>query len=223
MSKKPMTGLLALVALAAVALPAVASASPELTQPTGTTVPTGSKVTGANIGDILMTDTNMNIIYRCTSGDLSGELTKNSGTAIEANVTSASFAGTGTEGSCTGTFFSEPKFTFVIANGVPWCIRANNTMPADEAQLRGGKCNETAREIRFALDLGSITCLYSRAANAPIEGTLTTDKSPENSDAVVHIDHQLFKPVSVPFPCPEETLLDMQFTFSVGGTAGYFS
>jgi hypothetical protein len=223
MSKKLMTGLLALVALAAMALPAAASASPELTQPTGTTVAPGKSITAVNVGDTLMTDTNTNVITRCSTVDLAGELTKNSGTSIEGNVTTASFTGTGSEGNCTGTFFSSPKVTPGVANGLPWCVRANNGMAADKAQIAGGKCNETAREIRFALDLGSITCLYSRAANAPIEGTLTTDKSPENSDAVVHIDHQLFKPVSVPFPCPEEGLLDMSFTLSVGGSAAYFS
>jgi hypothetical protein len=221
MPKKPMTGLLALVALAAMALPAVASASPEATQPTGTAVATGSKITAVNIGDILMTDTSGNVITRCTSADLSGELTKNSGTAIEANVTSASVTGTGAEGNCTGTFFSSPRLTFGIANGVPWCVRALSTFAADEAQIRGGKCSEAAREIRFAVDLGSITCLYSRFASEPIKGVLTTDVG--GQDALLHIEKQLFKPVSTPFPCPEEELLDMSFTFSVGGTATYFS
>jgi hypothetical protein len=66
-----------------------------------------------------------------------------------------------------------------------------------------------------------VTCLYSRGGNEPIKGTLTTDVG--GQDAVVHIDHQLFKPVSVPYPCPEETLLDTSFTLSVGGTEAYFS
>ncbi|HET7506938.1 MAG TPA: hypothetical protein VFJ53_01140 [Solirubrobacterales bacterium] len=221
MSKKLMTGLLALVALAAMALPAVASASPELTSPTGTTAAVGSKITAVNIGDTLMTDTSGNVITRCSTVDLSGELTKNSGTAIEGNVTTASFTGTGSEGNCTGTFFSSPKVTPGVANGLPWCVRALSTFGADEGQIRGGKCSEAAREIRFALDLGSITCLYSRAATEPIKGTLTTDVG--GQDAVVHIEKQLFKPVSTPFPCPEEGLLDMSFTLTVGGAQAYFS
>ncbi|HET7506939.1 MAG TPA: hypothetical protein VFJ53_01145 [Solirubrobacterales bacterium] len=222
MSKKLMTGLLGLVALAAMALPAVASASPELTSPTGTTAAVGSKFTAVNIGEMVMTDTNGNIINRCTSADLSGEVTKNSGTAIEGNVTTASFTGTGAEGNCTGTFFSSPRFTFGVANGVPWCVRALSTFATNEVQIRGGKCSEAAREIRFALDIGSITCLYSRAATEPIKGTLTTDNA-QGQDAVIHFDKQLFKPVSTPFPCPEEALLDMPFTFSVGGTVAHFS
>jgi len=221
MSKKLMTGLLALVALAAMALPAVASASPELTQPTGTTVAVGSKITAVNIGDTLMTDTNTNVITRCSTAELSGELNKNSGTAIEGSVTTASFTGTGSEGNCTGTFFSSPKVTPGVANGLPWCVRATSAMNANEGQIRGGKCSEPAREIRFALDLGSITCLYK--SEGALKGTLTTDLSPSNTDAIVHIDHQLFKPVSVPFPCPEEGLLDMSFTLSVNGSAAYFS
>jgi hypothetical protein len=222
MTKKFMTGLLALVALAAMALPAMASASPELTSPTGTTAAVGSKITAVNIGDTLMTDTNGNAITRCSTVDLAGELTKNNGTAIEGNVTTASFTGTGAEGNCTGTFFSSPKVTPGVANGLPWCVRALSTFTtADEAQIRGGKCSEVAREIRFALDLGNITCLYSRASTEPIKGTLTTDVG--GQDAVVHIEKQLFKPVSVPFPCPEEGLLDMSFTLTVGGAAAYFS
>jgi len=200
---------------------ATASASPVLTHPTGTVQGTGAAITAANIGETLMTDTNTNIITRCTTADLSGELTKNTGTSIEGNVTSATFTGTGSEGNCTGSFFSSPKVTPGVANGLPWCVRANNGMAPDEAQIRGGKCSETAREIRFALDLGGITCLYARSSAEPIKGTLTTDVG--GQDAIVHITHQLFKPVSVPFPCPEEELLDMSFTLSVGGTAAYFS
>jgi hypothetical protein len=225
MSKKLMTGLLALVALAAMALPAVASASPELTHPTGTTAPVGTKITATNIGETLMTDTNGNIITRCTTADLSGELTKNSGTAIEGNVTSATFTGTGSEEKCTGTFFSSPRVTPGVANGLPWCVRALSTFAADEAQIRGGKCSEAAREIRFALDLESIgvTCLYSRSSTEPIKGTITTENA-QGQDAVVHISKQLFKPVSVPFPCPEEGLLDMSFTLETpGGGAMYIS
>jgi hypothetical protein len=221
MSKKLIAACMAIAAFAALAMASTASASPVLTHPTGTVQATGAAITGTNVGETLMTDTNGNIITRCTTANLSGELTKNSGTAIEGNVTSATFTGTGSEGNCTGTFFTSPKVTPGVANGLPWCVRALSTFAADEAQIRGGKCSEAAREIRFALDLGATTCLYSRSSTEPIKGTLTTDVG--GQDAVVHISKQLFKPVSVPFPCPEEGLLDMSFTLSVGGTAAYFS
>ena len=51
MSKKLTTACLALSALAAFALPAVASASPEITHPTGTRLATGTKITGTNVGN----------------------------------------------------------------------------------------------------------------------------------------------------------------------------
>ena len=220
MSKKLIAACMAIAAFAALAIASTASASPVLTHPTGTVQATGATITGTNVGNTLMTDTNGKAITECTNASLTGELTKNSGTAIEGNVTAATFTGTGTEGNCTGTFFSSPKVTPGVANGLPWCIRASSAFPtADEVQIRGGKCSEPAREIRFALDLGSITCLYARSSTEPIIGTLTT----EPSDAVVHITKQLFKPVSTPFPCPEEGLLDMSFTLTIGGTAAYFS
>jgi hypothetical protein len=222
MSKKLMTGLLALVAFAALALPAVASASPELTQPTGTTVATGTKIKATNVeGNTLMTNTSGGIITDCSSAVLTGELAKNSGTAIEGTVTSAVFTGTGggANNACTGTFFSNPRPTPGVANGLPWCVRATSTMLSDEAQIRGGKCSEASREIRFALDLESIgvTCLYGRANGEPITGTLTTDTT---GDAIVRVSGALFRPVSTPFPCPEEGLLDMNFTIETDPTSG---
>jgi len=221
MPKKLISTCLAIATLA-FATASIASASPVLTHATGSVQATGTTLSAANVGEMLFTDTSGNIITRCTSANLAWELTRNSGTAIESNITSASFTGTGTEGNCTGTFFSSPRFTMAVANGLPWCVRALSSMATNEAQIRGGKCSEAAREIRFAVDLGSITCLYARSSTEPIVGTITTDNA-QGQDAVVHIERQLVKPVSTPFPCPEEELLDFSLTLSVGGTPAYFS
>jgi len=222
MSKKLIAPCLAVAVFATLAMASIASASPVLTHPTGTVQVPGVGITATNVGETLMTDTNTNVINRCPTSNLSWEMTKNTGTSIEGNVTAASFTGTGSEGTCTGTFFGSPKVTTAVVNGLPWCVRATSAMAPDEAQMRGGKCSEPAREIRFAIDLGSITCLYARSASEPSKATITTDNA-EGQDAVIHLDHQLFKPVSVPFPCPEETLLDMSFTLSSGGTPAFFS
>jgi hypothetical protein len=51
MSKKLITSCTALLALAVFILPAAASASPEITHPTGTRLGTGANITGTNVGE----------------------------------------------------------------------------------------------------------------------------------------------------------------------------
>jgi hypothetical protein len=210
--------ILLLAALASF-LPVTALASPVLTQPTGTTVATGTKFRATDTeGGATWTNTSGGIIYSCSRAELTGDVVKNSGSALEANVSIGDLTGTGADGNCIGTFFSEFNVTLGIANGLPWCIRTTSTMAGDEAQLRGGKCSETAREIRFALDFEGLgaTCLFKR--EAAITGTYATDTT---GYAVVRISKSLFSPVSAPFPCPEEFLLDLNLTMetdSIGGT-----
>ena len=216
MHKKLMTACMALVAFAALAvMPAVASATndPDLTHPTGTPLAPGAKITATNIGETLMTDANTNILTRCTKAVLTGELTKNNGTEVEGSVTSASFTGSGSESRCTATFGDSIITPTVpvagVAHGLPWCIRSTPAMGTDEVQVRGGKCSEASRDIRFILDVfgGATECEYQRTTAIP--GTYTT----EPSDAIVHISEQKFSRIrGSSFICPSEGFLDMSFT-----------
>jgi hypothetical protein len=217
MSKKLMTGLLALVALAALALPAVASASPEIGETSGgvfTKLAVGSKIKATNVGNTLMTNSSGGILTECNAATLTGELTKNSGTEIEGNVTSATFTGTGSESRCTATFGNSTVTPTVTAeggaHGLPWCIKAGGALEKDEMTVRGGKCSEAARDIRFILDvLGGVECEYQRTTAIP--GTFTTDTS--GQDATTTITKQKFSRIrGSALVCPSEGFLDMTFT-----------
>jgi hypothetical protein len=63
-------------------------------------------------------------------------------------------------------------------------------MAEDEVQIRGGKCSEAARPIRFINDAGVFTCAYERTG--VMVGTVTTDPS----DAVLQFSKQAFAPVT---------------------------
>jgi hypothetical protein len=210
MSKKLMTGLLALVALAAMALPAVASASPEITHPTGTTLATGAKITGTNVGNTVLTSSLGNV--ECSKALMTGTLTKNSGTAVEGTISSASFKGTegGAEEKCSGAFGS----VAVTVTSLPWCIRATNTMAPDEFQVRGGACTEAAKAITFALHTSLFgTCTFERAAASPVTGTFRTHAA---GDALLTITNVAFTRTSG--FCPSEGKLDMSFTLETDKT-----
>src|SRR4051794_23437699 len=108
MSKKLIIACFAVVAVAA-CLPTTASASPELTFPTGTRLATGTKIKATNVGNNLFkTDDGTSTLSECSSTILTGELLKNNGTGIEGNITTATASGTGSTfngmNECTGTF-----------------------------------------------------------------------------------------------------------------------
>jgi hypothetical protein len=214
MNGKLSAACLAVVALAACwIVPSLASAGPALTHPTGTRLPTLTKITGTNVGNMLLTDGAGKAIAECSSAVLTGELLKNNGAAIEAELTSAVFAGTRIDKTCTASFFNNGiTVTSVTANGLPWCFIANGEMGIDEAHIRGGSCIEEAREIRVELDLGMMTkCVYKR--EAVIAGSMRTDVAPDNSDAIVQLSNVLFTYVSgMKPPCPMQISLDLNFT-----------
>src|SRR3954451_21380377 len=153
MSKKLIASCLALFALAAFVLPAVASATPVLTHPTGTKLAAGTKITGTNIGETLLKDGSGNILARYTNVKMTGELTKNTGTEIEGTITTATFQGTGGAGTggmneCTGSLGRMTVTTNGnnvdgenLANGTPWCLKSGAN---DTFQVRGNACNLAA-------------------------------------------------------------------------------
>jgi hypothetical protein len=223
MSKKLITACLAVVAFAALALPAIASAtnSPLLTEPTGSSLAIGSKITGTNVGNPVLTGADKKtVLTECTKSTLTGELTKNESGSVEGNLTFATFSGTGPalngEPECTspgaaalGNFGVDTE----IGNGVPWCLRSTAAMAEDEFQVRGGKCGEEARSITFVLTSTVIglanPCKYNRTE--PISGTFTTDTG-TTQDAVLTIKDARFLKESGPVTCPAEGYFDASYT-----------
>jgi len=219
MSKKLTTACMALIALAAFALPAAASASPEVMHPTGTRLGTGTKITATQVGSGKYTATSTSgsgsVLAECSSGSMTGELTKNNGTEIEGNIESTAFSGTEAEGKCT-KLGGVKVTTAATANGTPWCLRATAAMNANEFQVRGGKCSEAAHGITFLMDTGlGVNCGYERTA--AIKGTFTTDTT---GDAVLTLKGEGetgiadtgFTREGTNVLCPASGTLDMSFT-----------
>jgi len=210
MSKKLMTGLLALVALAAMALPAMASANPVLTEGT-TTVASGTKILGTNVGETVMKTSLGNVT--CDSATLTGTLTTNeTAKGIDGDIESAHFfnkEGLQAEkepdkecSSWTGGVSVTPS---PATNGLPWCVTA--TEANDNLKLRGNSCTAETRPIRFILVFtnGLIgTCTYQRSL--PVEGTLTTGTGEAS------ISEQEFTKFEGGGGCPASGKLNMKFT-----------
>jgi hypothetical protein len=217
MSKKLMTGLLALVALAAMALPAAASASPELGETTAGGVwdklEKGIKIQATSLETSKMTSPEGTTLTECATATMTGELYENSGTSIKGNITSAVFSNGGGE-PCTALFGGTANVTTNVGNGVPWCIQSTKT--ADQVEIRGGLCSAAARSITFVLDTSAFgECSYN-STTFPT-GTFTTHSS--GQDAIVTLTKAGLwkKEAGSPF-CPSEANLDMRFTLETDGT-----
>jgi hypothetical protein len=118
MSKKMTLLGMMIAALAALVIPAAASATPQLiNQTSGAAVAVGSKLMGTS-SNAVTTETKLGTLT-CSSVSIGAEVTKNSGTAIEAvsyggketNTTSGCFAN-GT----TPVTIDEPKLTSLVTN-----------------------------------------------------------------------------------------------------------
>ena len=233
MSKKLITACLGLLALAAFILPATASASPQITHPTGTRLdPTGKTcttglsgicITATQLGVSKFTNGAGEVLTECSSASMTGALQTNSGTLVTGTIHSTTFSGTAAEGKCT-KLGGVRVTTNVGANGTPWCVRADNTMNADEFQVRGGACSEESRPITFTMDTGlGVSCGYSRTA--AIKGTFTTDST---GDAILSLtgggatgseDTEFSREAGESILCPAAGRLDMEFTLETDTTA----
>lgn len=223
MNWKPLTSMLAGMAFAALlVLPSAASASPQLTYPTGTLLGTGNTIRMHNVGSIRILTTEGANATECSSGQITGTLRKNSGTEIEADIESFTTSGTGAGGECTGAFSTSYTMNFSPAtNGLPWCLRATSGMGADQFQIRGNKCSAESRPIRYSINLkGTGECVYERTT--PLTGSFTT----EPEDAQIPVAKMEFKKVSGSLLCPTATVWEMLFTMErdvVGTNPVYIS
>ena len=193
------------------ALPGIVSASPLLTYPTGTALPVKALLKATNMGNIRIADGSGSVLYECTNSMLTGELTKNSGSEVEATISTADFGGTAGGGSACTSAFGTPSTTTgppTITGGTPWCLRATSKMAADAFEIRGGACSEASRSIRYVLD--GAGCAYRRTE--PLKGTLTTDTG-ASSDAVLSLVEQSFTRESgAGLLCPAEYRWNINYT-----------
>jgi hypothetical protein len=181
MHKKLITACLALVALAAFALPAMAQAANKatLTQPTGTAMTAGTKITGTNIGNSLILSTSGSTQLTCTIATMTGELTKNETGNVQGNISAAAFTGAGPGNRCTGFVnLAVDPLGLGTGAGQGWCLKSNGTIEetTDEFQVFGGKCSETTKKIKFlwTAETGG-ECEYESTTTTAFKGTYTTD------------------------------------------------
>ena len=213
---------IALAAFAAIfVVPSVASASPELTHPTGSTVPVGTKIIATNVehsGTSKITKMTTSIgNIECSTATMTGEVTSNTGTHIAGDITTVEFKGTPGEPNsahCFGGFGGNTTVTPSHTtnpehNGVqslPWCITANELN--DKFTVRGGKCSEKERALTFQLHTVTAgTCSYEKAS---VTGTYTTHPA----DAILTITGQEFTKVTGGAFCAASGKLDMAFTMT---------
>jgi hypothetical protein len=161
---------IALVAFAAV--PAIASASPVLTEGGVALKPTaesGGKILATNSGNIVLTTSIGNVT--CTKSTLTGSLLKNSGSHIEGTAEKATFTNNA-GGDCSSTFPFNPTFE-VVPENLHWCI---TSATAGAWSIRGGGCNEAGKNLRFTLKSSAgYFCTFERAT---VTGTYVTGVSP---------------------------------------------
>ena len=209
-----------LVALAACTIvPSIAAATndPDLTFPTGTLLATGGKLKGTNVGSgPTFTSTSGTSLLECTKNEVTGTLTKNNGSEVEADIETFNASGTGPEGRCTGTgVLPVTWWSFgPTTNGLPWCLKATPAMKDDEVQIRGGSCVSASRPIRLVqwTTIGpvgedvTVECVYERTA--AISGTYSTH--PE--DAIMIFSGVEWTKTAGGVACAVAWKLDFNFT-----------
>lgn len=217
---------IATMAFAAVfVVPSVASASPELTHPTGTTAPVGTLIEMKNVAHsstpkAFTTVSGAMGTFECATTTLTGELTKNSGTQIQANITTAEFRGTPAEPNSAHCWqFGGYAVTLTpnhtqnpTHNGIgslPWCFTVEGAQ--DEFSIRGGKCSEAARPLVFVYHSAVAgACTFQKSV---LSGTYTTHPS----DAIFTVQKENFTKVTGNVFCPGAWEMVWAFTMTTDG------
>lgn len=208
---------IALAAFAALLLvPSAASAGPELTAPTGTSIPAGANIQATSVAHagtasaLRLTTSAGNL--ECATATLTGTLTSNTETHVAGEITTASFSGTPAapaSAHCSSPFGNitvTPSHTTNPAhNGVsslPWCVTANTLN--DQLVVRGGKCSEAARALTFTVHSPIGICSYQRASATAVYTT-------HPAAAVATVSNQEFTKTTGSVFCPSSGQLDMAF------------
>lgn len=208
MHKKMIGAVVALALVAFAAVPALASATPVLKDSAGT-VAVGTAIAGTNIGNTKMT-TSLGTI-ECQTSVVTGTVAKNNGTEIEGNVETASFTGTGTGGKCTTAFLGNVE---VVANKLPWCLKAGGKLAKDAFNITSNKCSGGGT-MEFTLNTEVAgTCTYTAPS---VSGTYTTGTNAATR-AVLTVSEQEFTKSAGGFFCPGSGKLDMQFNLETNNS-----
>lgn len=222
MHKKIIAICAALVALVALAVPALASANATINEG-GVAVAVGTKITGtAPTGSPwVLTSGSTNIT--CTKPDLSGAVTTNTDATSAGEITAFAINGSGPNNRCTTNIpdgFGGNVTVQPTAENLPWCLDATN---ADVFTVRGGSCSGAESNLPFVLDLftsngttslGSCT-LERTAAQATLSGTFTTSTT---ESVATFTGNNVFTKVSGSFLCPSTGTLTGKFTLETAGT-----
>lgn len=207
-------------------VPSIASASPELTSPTGTRTPVGTLFIATNVEHAQTAKTFKTTLttgtMECATATFTGEVVENSGTSFVGTISTFELKGTPGEPSanhCASPFgattvtpshSSNPTHNGVAS--LPWCIKANTLN--DQFTIYGCT-NGQARPITIVYH-GSIgACTYEKAS---ITGTYTTHPA----DAILTIANQEFIKVTGSAFCPSSFKIDLALTLTkdVSGTEG---
>lgn len=215
MAKNLFTVCMGLTVLAALALPATASASPVLTE-NGVAVAVGKKITATQVGTSKFTNTEgTRTQLECSTGTMTGELTKNNGSEIEGKITSLLFGGTGPQATgepmpeCTGeSIFGNVSVTAVVSSVAPWCVRSAGE---DKFAISGGACpGGGTLKLKTVTTLAG-TCEYESTGS--MGGTYNTGGTSATLTVTSgHGTENGFKLIAGGFACPTSYMYDMQFT-----------
>jgi hypothetical protein len=232
--------LAASAALGALAAPASAM---QLTHPTGTKLATGGTLLFTNIGNISFKTGSGIILTQCTSLQLTGTLQHNGPEDVTAEVSTATFTGTGLETRCTLPEGRTMKVTAAFEEGgkqvgLPYCL--TTTAGSDSWVMRGGACG-VPRSIKLKFDFytppdpetGIVTLLGTCAyEKANLSGSFTTDTGGGQDAQLTTSEEGAFKRYElsnflVVQYCPEETKMITSVTMETDTTTSadplYFS
>jgi hypothetical protein len=190
--------------------------------PTGTGLAVGSKIQATNLENTVMTSLTTEKLIECSNAKMTGELVTNGPSTITGNITSASFSGTATDLDCTSNTGTAIFVTTNIEGGLPYCLKT--IAEKDEFEIRGARCAENARSIKYTLDATGVG--YCGYETSSLRGTFTTDVTGTVTDAVMTLDHagpftRYESKGLVTFFCPEKGVtLDMKFTLETDPTEG---
>src|SRR3954447_8972198 len=158
---------------------AFAANEPEFTYPTGTRLSakpeSPASLLGTNLGSVGLTQPSGTSVGGCDSLTITASLEQNTGSLIEAKISSAAF------GACAPT---EGSFAITTTgeHGPPWCLKSSKELATDQFRIWGGVCNMAHRPITLVMG----KCTYNRAE--PMTGTFKTDIiGGENQDAVLSL------------------------------------
>jgi hypothetical protein len=196
-------------ALLAVAVSATsASAAPVVTYPTGTVLAVGSKLVGTNVGEVVFGTSLGNVT--CSKGVITGTLVTNSTAAgSKAEITSASFSGSGEGGECMTWSGGVTIDANPAKNGLPWCLE--ETEATDVGKKRGGGCSSEPRPIRFVLTFTNSligTCTYQRTSAAV--GSIQTDTGAGTS-ATITLSQQEWTKFEGGSACPSNGKITLTY------------